>query len=114
MSISSGFGFIGKITLSNTLSCDRVMEGAFFPHPDFQVPEEEMCQHAGDDVVVPPWKLTNLVVVHSQFCLGFLETLFDCPSQPTEPHKRVQPCAGHGVADEIAVLGVFTQRSTDQ
>jgi hypothetical protein len=38
------------------------MNGAFFPHPDFQVPEEEMGQHAGYDVVVPSWKLTHLVV----------------------------------------------------
>jgi hypothetical protein len=34
--------FIGKITLSKTLSCDRVMDGAFFSYPDFQVPEEKM------------------------------------------------------------------------
>ena len=65
------------------------MDGAFFPHPDFQVPEEEMSQHAGFDVVVPSWKLTHLVVVHAQFCLGFLKTLFYCSSQTTEPYKRI-------------------------
>jgi len=27
------------------------MDGAFFPQPDFQVPEKEMGQHAGYDVV---------------------------------------------------------------
>ena len=79
--------FIGNSSLSRTLSCDSVIDGAFFPHPDFQVPEEEMCQHGGYDVVVPSWKFPHLVVVHSQFCLGFLKTLFNSPSQTTEPHK---------------------------
>jgi hypothetical protein len=32
-----------------------------------------MGEHAGYDVVVPSWKLTHLVVVHAQFCLGFLK-----------------------------------------
>ena len=73
-----------------------------------------MGQHAGYDVVVPPLKLTNLVVVHTQFCLGLLETLLDCPSQTTKPYKRVQPCAAHGVADEIAVLRISAQRSTGE
>ena len=38
--------FIGNNNLSRILSCDRVIDGAFFSHPDFQVPEEKMCQHA--------------------------------------------------------------------
>ena len=43
------------------------MDGTFFPQPDFQVPEKEMGQHAGYDVVAPSWKLTHLVVVHLTF-----------------------------------------------
>lgn len=38
--------FIGSSSLIKTLSCDSVMDGAFFSQPDFQVPEEEMCHHA--------------------------------------------------------------------
>ena len=33
--------FIGKSTLSETLSCDSVIDGAFFPQPDLQVPEKK-------------------------------------------------------------------------
>jgi hypothetical protein len=32
--------------LRRILSCDSVIDGAFFSHPDFQVPEEKMGQHA--------------------------------------------------------------------
>jgi hypothetical protein len=56
------------------------MDGAFFSQPDFQVPEKKMGQHAGYDVLAPSWKLTHFVVVHAQFCLGFLKALFYCPS----------------------------------
>jgi len=63
------------------------MDGAFFPQPDFQAPEKEMGQHAGYDVVAASWKLTHFVVVHAQFCLGFLKALFSCPSQTAEPYK---------------------------
>ena len=87
ISVSSVCRFIGKMTLSKTLSCDRVMDGAFFPQPDFQAPEKEMGQHAGYDVVAASWKLTHFVVVHAQFCLGFLKALFSCPSQTAEPYK---------------------------
>ena len=75
------------MTLSMTLSCDRVMDGAFSPQPDFQVPEKEMGQHAGYNVLAPSGKLTHIVVVHAQFCLGFLKALFYRPSQTVEPYK---------------------------
>jgi hypothetical protein len=80
--------FIGRITLSKTLSCDRVMDGAFFSHPDFQVPEKKMGQHARYHMVVPSWKFAHLVVIHTQLCFGFLEALLNSPSQATEPHER--------------------------
>ena len=35
---------MGKTTLSNTLSCDRVSDGAFFSQPNLLMPEEEMGQ----------------------------------------------------------------------
>jgi hypothetical protein len=38
------------MTLSDTLNCDRVMDGAFSPQPDFQVPEGEMGQYTCYDV----------------------------------------------------------------
>ena len=53
------------MTSIRVLSCDSVIDGAFFSQPDLQVPEEKMGQHARENVVVPPWKLTHLVVVHA-------------------------------------------------
>ena len=38
--------FMGRTTLIKTLSCDSVIDGAFFPQPDFQVPKKKVCQHA--------------------------------------------------------------------
>ncbi len=37
ISVSNVCCFIGKMTLSKTLSCDSVVDGAFFPQPDFHL-----------------------------------------------------------------------------
>lgn len=79
--------FIGNSSLSKTLSCDSVIDGAFFPQPDLQVPEKKMCHYAREDVMMPAHKLAHFVVVHAQLGFGFLETLFDRPSQAAEPNK---------------------------
>jgi hypothetical protein len=63
-SVSKVCFFIGSRILINTLSCDRVIDGAFFPHPDFQVPEEEVCPHAREDVLAIP----SSVLVSSKHC----------------------------------------------
>lgn len=91
----------------STLSCDIVMDGAFFSQSDFQVPKKKVGQHAGQHVLVPPTEFSDLVVIQSQFALGFLETLFDCPSQSGEPNKTVQPSADRSIADEIRILQFF-------
>jgi len=106
--------FIGRITSSRALSCDSVIDGAFFSHPDFQVPEEEMRQHTCEYVVMPPRKLTNLIVVHTQFGFGFLETLLDRPAQAAEPNQRLQSCTRRCVADEKAVYRFLAQGPTNQ
>jgi hypothetical protein len=57
------------------------MDGAFFPQPDLQVPEEKMGQHACEYMVLPSRKLAYFVVVHTQFGFGFFKALFDRPAQ---------------------------------
>ncbi len=44
--------FIGKSSLSKILSCDSIMDGAFFPQPDFQMPEEKVRHYTCQYVVV--------------------------------------------------------------
>ena len=55
----------------------------FFPQADFHVPEKEMGQHADEHVVMPSWVLSDFVVIHAQFQLGFLEALFNRPAYAT-------------------------------
>ena len=84
---------MGNTTFNNTLSCDSVIDGAFFPQPDFQVPEEKMSKHARENVVMPTPELANLIVVHSQLAFCLLEALLDGPTKAAEPDKNLQPGA---------------------
>jgi hypothetical protein len=52
------------------------------------VPEEEMGQHACQDVVMPAWEFSNFVVVHAKLGLGFLGTLLYGPSQAAELNEH--------------------------
>lgn len=88
----------------STLSCDIVMDGAFFPQSDFQVPQEKVGHDAGQHVLVPSAEFSDLVVVQSQFGLCFFETLFDCPAQSGEPNKKGQSGADRSIADEITIF----------
>ena len=85
---------MGKTTLSSTLSCDRVSDGAFFPQPNLLMPEEEMGQHACEHMMMPAGKFSHLIVVHTQFSLCFLKALFNGPAQPTEPDQCFEPDTG--------------------
>jgi hypothetical protein len=60
-----------------------------------------MGKHARQDMVVPPGKLPHLILVHSQFCLGFFKALFYGPPQATQPNKFFQPGADRRIGDEI-------------
>jgi len=60
---------------------------AFFSPPDFQVPEKEMGQHAGYDVVAPSWKLTHFVVVHASSVLFPESTGSIAHLKTAEPYK---------------------------
>ena len=81
---------MGKTTFNRTLSCDRVMAGAFFSQPELDVPEEEMSQHAGHHMMDPAGEFAHLVVVHSKFRLCFLKTLLDGPANTAEPHEKLE------------------------
>jgi len=90
------------------------MDGAFFPHPDLQVPEEKMCHHAREYVVMPAGILSHLVMIHAQLALGLLEALLDGPAQAAEPHQSPQAHGALGVADKVAVLGLFAKSAADE
>ena len=75
-----GVFFHWHSSFSNTLSCDSVIDGAFFSQSDLQMPEKEMSHYTSEDVMMPAHKLAHFVVVHAQLAFGFLETLFDRPS----------------------------------
>ena len=89
------------------------MDGAFFPQPQFEVPEEEMGQHACKDMVVPAFIFAHLAMIHAQFGFGFFETLLNGPSQPAEPYKQGEPAAHGSVAEIVTVNGVLTKGSAD-
>ena len=82
---------IGKTTFMSTLSCDRVIDGAFFPQPDFQVPEEEVGKHTSEYMVVPAPELTHFIMIHPQVVLRLLERLLDGPTKPAKPDKSLEP-----------------------
>lgn len=58
------------------------MDGAFFPQPDFQVPEKKVRQHARLYVMMPAHVLSDFIVVHTQLCFGLLKALLNRPAQP--------------------------------
>ncbi len=90
------------------------MDGAFFPQPDLQMPEEEVGEHTCDHVVMPAHELSDLVMVHAELAFGFLKALLNGPTQPTEPHERFQPRAYRSIADEVGVFGVVLNGSADE
>ena len=71
------------------LSCDSVIAGAFFPQPDPHMPEEEVSQHAGNHMMAPPRKFSDLIMVHPQISFCLSETLFDGPSYSGKPDKAL-------------------------
>ena len=103
----------GNTTSIRVLSCDTVIDGAFFPQPDFQVPEEEMSQHTGQNMVIPSRVFPNLIMIHSQFRFGFFKALLYGPSNATEPNECGQSCANWGIADEISVSAIRSDATSD-
>jgi hypothetical protein len=85
--------FKGKITSISVLSCDSVIDGAFFSQPDFQVPQEKMSEHTGQNMVIPTSIFPNLVMIHAQFGFGFFKALLYGPTKATEPNECGEPCA---------------------
>ncbi len=78
--VSSVCLFISKRSLSKTLSCDSVVDGAFFPILIFRC-QRKMRQHARLHVMMPAHILTDFIVVHAQLCLGLLKTLLNRQAQ---------------------------------
>jgi hypothetical protein len=56
------------------------MDGAFFSHPDFQVPKKKMGHHACEDMMMPSHVLSHLIMVHAQFSFGLFKALLNGPA----------------------------------
>ena len=65
-----------------------VSAGAFFFQPDLEMPQKEMGEHTREHMVMPARILSDLVVIHPQLRLRFLEALCDRPPHATEPHEQ--------------------------
>jgi hypothetical protein len=63
------------------------MLGAIFPQNIFQMPQKKMGHSATEDMMMPAWIFSDLIVVHAQFRFGFFETLLYGPAQAPKPHK---------------------------
>src|SRR5262245_32850783 len=53
----------GKTTSKSVCTCDTVRAGAFFPHVDLQVPQQEMRQHRRQPMVRPARICADFIVV---------------------------------------------------
>jgi len=78
------------------------------------MPQKEMGQHTGEHVMVPARVFADFIVVHAEFRFGFLKTLFNRPSDPTEPHKETQWRTHRGVAEVVPVLRMRPQGPLDE
>ena len=77
---------IGSRHCISILTCDSVMEGAFFPQPDNQVPKKEMGHNTGEHMVVPPLEFSHFVVVHSKLSFALFKSLLNSPTKTTKPN----------------------------
>ena len=95
------------------LSCDTVIDGAFFPQPDFQVPKKEMSQYTGQNMVIPSRIFSHLIMIHSQFRFGFFEALLYGPTNATEPNESGQSRTNQGITDEIPVIAIRSDATSN-
>ena len=113
MASSTSYFLRGRTLSKRILSCDSVTDGAFFPQSDLQMPEEEVGQHGGQQMMMPAGKLSDLIMIHPQLRFGFCKTLFNRPANAAEPDKRRQADAAGGVADIVGVNRFGSQGSLD-
>ena len=81
-----------------------VIDGAFFPQSDFQVPQKKVGQDACQDMLMPSTKFPDLIMVHPQFDLCFFEALLNSPAQPAEPNEAAELGAPGSIADKVRIL----------
>jgi hypothetical protein len=77
MAIAISNSLNSSTVFNSNLSFEGVITGAFFPQSDLEVPEKIMPEHTGQDMVMPPWEFSHLVLIHSQFNLCFLKALLN-------------------------------------
>ena len=104
----------GKTTSNNLRTCETVIAGAFFFQPALEMPEKEMGQHTRQHVMVPAQVFADFIMVHAEFRLGFLKTLFNSPPDPAEPHKETQWSTHRRVAEVVPVLRIRPQCPLDE
>src|SRR6266581_3833613 len=64
-------------------------------------------------MMVPTWELAHLVLVHAQLCFSFFKALFNGPTQPTQPHKRLQSRAERGIGNVIGIFWLLIHGSSN-
>ena len=101
----------GKIVSKSRRTWETVNAGAFFPQADFHMPQEEMRQHAREDVVMPPWVFAEFIMVHTQLRFSLCEALFHSPTYTTQPHQEAQGHTHWSIADVVPVGGVLPETS---
>jgi hypothetical protein len=77
------------------------------------MPQEEMCQHAREYVVMPSRIFAEFVMVHTQFGFGLREALFHGPAHATEPHQEAEGHTRWGVAEVVPIGRVLTKAPFD-
>src|SRR5215813_6697031 len=104
----------GNTTANNLRTCETVSAGAFFFQPELEMPEKEVGQHTREHVMMPSGVFAHFIVIQAQFGFRFLKTLFNGPSDPTEPHKETQGRTQRGVTEIIPVPRMGAERPLDE
>ena len=64
-------------------------------------------------MVIPSEIFPDLVMIHSEFCFGFLKALLYGPAKATEPNECGHPSANWGIADKISVNRIGSNGPSD-
>lgn len=63
--------------------------------------------------MAPPWIFSHLVMIQPKLGFGFLEALFYCPPDATQPDEGFQSSADKGIADVERVRCIFFDSPLD-
>ncbi len=69
----------------------------FFPQSYLEVTEKVMGKYTGQNMMMPTWKLSHLILVHPQLCFRLGKALLNGPAQPTQPNECFQTATRRGI-----------------